>query len=64
MVSRTLKDIEAELPADRFLRVHASHLVALPFVVRYVRGNGGYVVLPSGEQLPVSRAKRTNCSIG
>jgi len=58
VVSRTLKDIEAELPADRFLRVHASHLVALPFVVRYVRGNGGYVVLPSGEQLPVSRAKK------
>ena len=40
------------------MRVHSGHLVALPFVVRYVRGNGGYVVLPTGEQLPVSRAKK------
>ncbi len=58
VVSRTLKDIEADLPADRFMRVHSGHLVALPFIVRYVRGNGGYVVLPNGEQLPVSRAKK------
>ena len=26
--------------------------------LRYMRGNGGYVVLPSGEQLPVSRNKK------
>ena len=58
VVSRTLKDIEQDLPAERFMRVHSGHLVALPFVVRYVRGNGGYVVLPNGEQLPVSRAKK------
>lgn len=58
VVSRTLKDIESDLPADRFMRVHSGHLVALPFIARYVRGNGGYVVLPNGEQLPVSRAKK------
>lgn len=58
VISRTLKDVEADLPVDRFMRIHASHLVALPFVQRYVRGAGGYVVLPNGEQLPVSRAKK------
>ena len=58
VVSRTLKDVEVDLPSDRFMRVHSGHLVALPFIIRYVRGNGGYVVLPDGEQLPVSRAKK------
>ncbi|HNI04485.1 MAG TPA: LytTR family DNA-binding domain-containing protein [Flavobacteriales bacterium] len=58
VVSRTLKDIEADLPGDRFMRVHSGHLVALPFIVRYVRGNGGFVVLPDGVELPVSRAKK------
>ena len=58
VISRTLKDVEGDLPADRFMRVHSGHLVALPFIIRYIRGNGGYVVLPNGEQLPVSRAKK------
>ena len=58
VISRTLKDVEMDLPKDRFMRVHSGHLVALPFVIRYIRGNGGYVVLPNGEQLPVSRAKK------
>ena len=58
LISRTLKDVERDLPADRFFRLHGSHVVAIDKVDRYVRGVGGYVVLQSGEQLPVSRSKR------
>lgn len=58
VVSRTLKDMEKELPMERFLRIHVSYTVALARIQRYVRGTGGYVVLDSGEQLPVSRAHK------
>ncbi len=58
VISRTLKDVERDLPAGRFLRIHLSHVVALQQVVRYVRGIGGYVVLANGEQLPVSRSRK------
>ena len=58
LISRTLKDVERELPDDRFLRIHQSHLVAIDKVVRYVRGQGGYVVLSTGSEIPVSRARK------
>lgn len=58
VVSRTLKDIEQDLPSDRFMRIHLSYSVALPRIQRYVRGTGGYVVLSNGEQLPVSRSNK------
>lgn len=58
LVSRTLKDVERELPADRFVRIHLSHVVAIEQVQRYVRGAGGYVVLSSGVELPVSRSRK------
>jgi len=58
VVSRTLKTIVADLPGELFIRIHASHLVALSAITRYIRGNGGMVVLANGEQFPVSRAKK------
>lgn len=58
VVSRTLKDVERELPAELFFRIHLSHVVALEHIARYVRGGGGYVVLSNGTQLPVAKARR------
>ena len=58
LISRTLKDVERELPPDRFVRIHLSHVVAIEQVQRYVRGAGGYVVLTSGTELPVSRSRK------
>lgn len=58
LVSRTLKDVERDLPPDRFVRIHLSHVVAIAQVQRYVRGAGGYVVLEGGGQLPVSRSRK------
>ncbi len=58
LVSRTLKDVEKELPAKDFMRIHQSHVVALGKIEKYVRGSGGYVVLAGAKQVPVSRAKK------
>jgi len=58
LASIGLGDLADRLPADRFQRVHRSHLVALP-VVDHLRsdGSGGYVLhLDDGTSLRVSRS--------
>jgi two-component system, LytTR family, response regulator len=59
VASRTLKDIEELLqyfPA--FTRVHNSYLVNLNEVTRYVRGEGGYLVMSDGSTISVSRSRK------
>lgn len=58
IVSRTLKDLEELLDSEKFFRLHHSHIVNLRSVRRYLRGEGGEVVLENGAQLPVARSKK------
>lgn len=58
LVSRTLKEIEELLEGHTFLRVHHSHVVNLNEVVRYVRGEGGYVIMSDGTSINVSRSRK------
>ena len=58
LVSKTLKEIEGILKDHGFLRVHYSHLVNLNKITRYVKGDGGYVIMDSGDTVNVSRSKK------
>lgn len=58
LVSKTLGDIEELLPQDIFQRIHHSNVVNIDFVTHFVRSDGGYVKLRTGEQLPVSKSKK------
>jgi two-component system LytT family response regulator len=58
LVSRTLKEIEELLDGHAFLRVHHSHLVNLNEIVRYIRGEGGYVVMSDNTSITVSRSRK------
>ena len=58
LISRTLGDIEEMLPYESFIRIHHSTVVNLNAVTHYLRTDGGYVVLNSGEKLMVSKAKK------
>lgn len=58
VVSRTLKDVEELLEDHAFVRVHHSHLVNLNEVVKYVKGEGGYLVMSDGATIDVSRSKK------
>ena len=58
LVSRTLKEIEELLTMTPFFRVHHSWLVNLQYAIRYVKGDGGYLVLNNDMTIPVSRNKR------
>ena len=55
VASRTLRTVEALLPADQFARVHQSHLVRIT-QLKVVHKDE--VVLVNGDRLPLSRSQR------
>jgi two-component system LytT family response regulator len=58
VVCRTLKEFEELLEDHSFLRVHHSHLVNLKEVTKYVKGEGGYVLMSDGTTIDVSRSRK------
>ena len=58
LVSRTLKEVEDMLADHSFLRVHNSHVVNLNAITRYVKGEGGYLVMTDGSTVDVSRSRK------
>ena len=58
-VSRTLKDFEELLPPAVFVRIHHSFIVNKHCVEKYIRGEGGQVVLSNGATLDVSKRRKT-----
>jgi two-component system LytT family response regulator len=57
-VSRTLKEVEEMLEEYSFLRVHHSFLVNLNEINKYVKGEGGYLVMSDESTVDVSRSKK------
>ncbi|HEY4149693.1 MAG TPA: response regulator [Chitinophagaceae bacterium] len=58
VTSKTLKETEEALQDCDFCRIHHSYLINMKYVDRYIRGEGGEVVLTNGKTLPVSRTKK------
>jgi two-component system LytT family response regulator len=58
VVSRILKDLEEMLEDYSFLRVHHSHIVNLNEISKYVKGEGGYLVMSDGSSVDVSRSRK------
>lgn len=57
-VSRLLKDYEELLGSYNFFRIHNSCLINLAHVVKYVKGDGGYVMMSDNASCEVSRRKK------
>lgn len=58
IASRTLKDLEAELPESHFCRTHHSFLVNMQHIQRFERtGRNGRIYLPSDAQVKISVLK-------
>jgi two-component system LytT family response regulator len=58
LVSRTLKEIEELLEGYAFMRVHNSHIVNLNAITKYIKGEGGYLIMTDGSTVDVSRSRK------
>lgn len=58
VVTRLLKDFESLLEPYQFYRVHHSHLVNLRHIKKYIRGDGGQVIMHNGDVIDVARRKK------
>ena len=58
LVSRSLKECESLLEEQGFCRVHHASLINLTHVQKYIKGEGGYVILSEGHHVDISRRRK------
>jgi two-component system LytT family response regulator len=58
MIAKTLKSFEDQLQNTNFCRVHSAHLINLDEVERYIKGDGGNVILKDESSIPISRSHK------
>ena len=58
VVTKLLKDFEDMLLPYRFYRIHNSHLINLNYIQKYVKAQGGQVIMQDGTVIDVARRKK------
>lgn len=58
LISKTLKEFEEMLQPFNFFRTHNSHLVNLEEIQKFIRSDGGYLVLKNKMKIPVSKNRK------
>lgn len=59
LLSKKLGDAEELLKDnDNFFRAHKSHIINLKYVDRYIRGEGGEIIMNDGTSIALSRSKK------
>ncbi|MFN8309884.1 MAG: LytTR family DNA-binding domain-containing protein [Chitinophagales bacterium] len=59
VVSKKIKEYEEALSADNFFfRIHRSYIINLKMVSKYVKSEGGFVILRGDIQLPLARERK------
>ncbi len=58
LITKKLGDIESLLNEKEFFRVHNSHIVNLAHIKKYVKGDGGYVIMSDNSTVDVARRKK------
>lgn len=56
--SKTIKSYEEMLSPYNFYRVHKRHVINLNFMRKFVKGDGGYLIMDDGIKIEVSRRRR------
>ncbi len=59
LVSKSLKEFDDLLSDHQFFRIHKTFLINLKYLNRIVKKEGGYAVMKSEIELPISLRKRT-----
>lgn len=58
LISKTLKEVESALEEYHFLRPNRSFLVNPNYMQKYVRNDGGYIIMDDNQRISVSPAKK------
>jgi two-component system, LytTR family, response regulator len=58
LVIKLLKDFEELLVPYNFYRIHNSHLINLKYIEKYIKGDGGQVLLSNGTIIDIARRKK------
>jgi two-component system LytT family response regulator len=57
--SRTLKEYEELLEQQlSFVRVHKTHIINIDHITKFMKTDGGYIIMSDGSQVEVSRRKK------
>ncbi len=56
--SKTIKAYEDMLESLNFYRVHKRHVINLNYMRKFIKGDGGYLVMDDGKKIEVSRRRR------
>lgn len=57
-ISKTLGDVQEVLEERNFLRVHRQYIINLNKIKQFFRGEGMYVVMDNGTNIPVARNQK------
>jgi len=60
VASLTLKETDAMLNRAGFYRVHKSFIINLKHIVRYIKGEGGVVIMSDGAEVEISRRNKAD----
>ena len=58
MLSKTLSDVEALFSKHDFFRIHKTHLINMDFLHKYLKKEGGSVLMTDGTRIPVALRKK------
>ena len=58
VTSKHLKEYEDLLSGYEFFRIHKSYLVNLQEIKKYIRGDGGHIIMSDGAALNVSKQRK------
>jgi two-component system, LytTR family, response regulator len=58
VVSKNLKEFEHLLLDKGFYRVHNSHIVNIEHIQKYVRTDGGYLIMTDNSQVEISKTRK------
>ena len=58
VTSKHLKEYEDLLSGYEFFRIHKSYLVNLQEIKKYIRGDGGHIIMSDGASLNVSKQRK------
>lgn len=58
-VTKPLGKIASLLPQSKFFRTHTSHLINLDYIKKFIKEDGGYILMTDEVQIPIARRRKS-----